>query len=1174
MEPPLKRPRLSIFADEAPNIELDSARNKNDRLLKNRFESIFAKYERDFSGIGDEIDLATGEILVNNGHLDGLDEDADTRSEADESVVGESSPRSIRTVVTPAKTRPIASGRAMLRAMTVASDRKDAFLEDNDAEKVIESIEAIAETAVGGEDVDEEVDSDANALDENDDADDSDDGDDSDQENQEPIPLSHPDAEHLVNSSCTQEVSAADNSDVDSLFGEREETASNPDSLFGSLEAGSSATPAEDLRPHVELFDALGDLDRDAIIARFGESIGEEVLNIIERRDQAELHIERAWRIPVQLEQNPDAATLDADLESSPKSRHQTMSPSTPRQGMSLWNLGLQGARRLELQQERTMRVIRAESEDPLQEGFAEGGEVEVRVVEVTMDRGKRLLNRGTCPFCNQQFYRLEAAIQHLRDTLAIPSEEGAKPELHLADRVNAMLEAVEDRDTASETMMGEQLTADGSDNRVVYDSVEGEDVVNPNASQDTPDIMADSDDDLFADIGYVHSDAEDEALLESPSTIKKELTSPLQNRLRSLEIPESDNAGGESMNSSPPQITTITTPQSEGADVTNRPKGSSARRKRKSSPHHSDSAVLPASDPASTPYPAFKETADPFDRDGDRNYRGRNWNRKSVPVPKSHLSLRPRTAQQRRAIRMSPSESEAKSAKLGRSRNKRCSEKDTQRNQSKKRDRKRGFSEKQKPAVRSQGFSLEVPSSRRSPTDTPSDVVHQALPEDADATHVCEDAESQDQDHTSLELPAQSRPRHGVRILNSLADNHRDDYQRGHDSNSELGADVELSEHFEIVHTPHGPDEADELDSLFEAEQDNEAEEKAISDDNEEQQSDAAYNFNVQDFKHIVILHEFQGYSLEVVGPQMAWKYYSYRRSLDPGTEREPGAPWTADDDKLLIELSMHPTTLMETIRRRLPYFSRTEIGQRLAERWLYEAHLPPEQQHDSHTQGATCNAEEPHGGDCAQPPPSNNILVAKAKKSKNYQLLNLHHPDAILDECLDPASLFDSRGKHPVGPISTRICRMQDEATSTWRGCGKVFSQRSALLRHWNTTNFECLRPGFDRTKTPPKQDRKRSTKDKGGIQCRDENPGGTVKGCGEWFSSKSTMYRHWRTSGAGCRPSWYTKSRSDVDLADDERGRSVSSAAITATSASASDAGAAGTIAGLPAWNNPEL
>lgn len=53
-------------------------RAQNDRRLKSIFESIFEKYGRDFDGIGDEIDMETGEIVVNNGHLQRMTSERDT----------------------------------------------------------------------------------------------------------------------------------------------------------------------------------------------------------------------------------------------------------------------------------------------------------------------------------------------------------------------------------------------------------------------------------------------------------------------------------------------------------------------------------------------------------------------------------------------------------------------------------------------------------------------------------------------------------------------------------------------------------------------------------------------------------------------------------------------------------------------------------------------------------------------------------------------------------------------------------------------------------------------------------------------------------------------------------------------------------------------------------------
>ncbi|KAF2753250.1 hypothetical protein EJ05DRAFT_490301 [Pseudovirgaria hyperparasitica] len=59
---------LSLSSDTA--LTLDQARHLNDQNLKSRFEEIIAKYEHDFTGVGDIIDFETGHIVENNGHID------------------------------------------------------------------------------------------------------------------------------------------------------------------------------------------------------------------------------------------------------------------------------------------------------------------------------------------------------------------------------------------------------------------------------------------------------------------------------------------------------------------------------------------------------------------------------------------------------------------------------------------------------------------------------------------------------------------------------------------------------------------------------------------------------------------------------------------------------------------------------------------------------------------------------------------------------------------------------------------------------------------------------------------------------------------------------------------------------------------------------------------------
>jgi hypothetical protein len=87
MDRPAKRPRLSItpesnsVEDVPEEWDLQAARAQNDKKLKSIFEGIFAKYGKDFTEVGDEIDLQTGKIVVDNGHLLGLREELDPRNE-------------------------------------------------------------------------------------------------------------------------------------------------------------------------------------------------------------------------------------------------------------------------------------------------------------------------------------------------------------------------------------------------------------------------------------------------------------------------------------------------------------------------------------------------------------------------------------------------------------------------------------------------------------------------------------------------------------------------------------------------------------------------------------------------------------------------------------------------------------------------------------------------------------------------------------------------------------------------------------------------------------------------------------------------------------------------------------------------------------------------------------
>jgi hypothetical protein len=77
------RTRASV--DDEPDLAHN--RRANDARLKSRFEHIFAKYGKDFEHVGDEIDLDTGEIVVNNGHLESMRHEVDPGKSASSQVL-------------------------------------------------------------------------------------------------------------------------------------------------------------------------------------------------------------------------------------------------------------------------------------------------------------------------------------------------------------------------------------------------------------------------------------------------------------------------------------------------------------------------------------------------------------------------------------------------------------------------------------------------------------------------------------------------------------------------------------------------------------------------------------------------------------------------------------------------------------------------------------------------------------------------------------------------------------------------------------------------------------------------------------------------------------------------------------------------------------------------------
>ncbi len=396
MEPLLKRPRLSLFADEPYNAELDIARTQNDLLLKSRFEAIFAKFSEDFSGVGDEIDLSTGTVIIDNGHLATMENEKD---------IGKPTPRSI----SPKDGKTVANGKSMLRAMTVAPARDDSFFEDEEADDVIHSIETIAGVIKISSDEDEDEDSEDVPMDEEGSA---------STRGQSSLLERQVRAPHLSLHSGEK-----DESDADSLFDVKKEyRESSVDSLF----AVDAPTASAGLERNPE--------ERE-IIARFGETVGQEVLSFIENRDRAEPHIEPAWRIPVKIPEQPRSSIprMDGTLEQLIEVRDSTGNTSTPNlpessdvsqqltpspnKGKSLWK-GPTRRTKSQIRRDEIWQRVRQESEDPLQDGFnsANGSTFEEDPdEEADLERCSRIIKRGICPWCKDQYNGRHRVLQHLR---------------------------------------------------------------------------------------------------------------------------------------------------------------------------------------------------------------------------------------------------------------------------------------------------------------------------------------------------------------------------------------------------------------------------------------------------------------------------------------------------------------------------------------------------------------------------------------------------------------------------------------------------------------------------------------------------------------------------------------------------------------------------------------
>ena len=77
-QPPRKRLKLT-HSNQLDGIR-DNERERKDRRLKASFEAIFEKYGRDFTDVSDIVDLETGKVVVDNGHIKSMRNEQDIAS--------------------------------------------------------------------------------------------------------------------------------------------------------------------------------------------------------------------------------------------------------------------------------------------------------------------------------------------------------------------------------------------------------------------------------------------------------------------------------------------------------------------------------------------------------------------------------------------------------------------------------------------------------------------------------------------------------------------------------------------------------------------------------------------------------------------------------------------------------------------------------------------------------------------------------------------------------------------------------------------------------------------------------------------------------------------------------------------------------------------------------------
>lgn len=444
--------------DPLPDTSLNKARWRNDLCLKSRFESIFEKYSHDFTGIGDEVDVATGALVVNNGHLEAMEDEGDTGSSttarrAQSEVAGN------------------VNGGSLLRAMTVAPEDHGHSLEQVNDEEVIMSIEAMAENAVehNYDEAPESPYSIAGMNRENESTDDElfqpldkldtrrspadgvamrgerltivDEASTSTDQHENPLFFGN---DNVLDIMIKQEEDDGWQGRPPLFENHGSDRSSSPDSLFEAQQ------PLPDLQhprqyghesPSATGCPELGmnrrELSDDAILDKFGPSVGPQVLNVLQkRREMLDAHIEPAWRIP-----DIGVVFTPAKLNSPPDDLRLSAVPDHGKTE-SIWKEPTSVRPMTESGKNAKIRHVRESSEasnesnDPLQEGFQETREAK-RTYQGYDEAGISLedLQEGICPFCQKEFSVRASVYAHWDDLVRKSVRDGIHDMAYIRDQ-------------------------------------------------------------------------------------------------------------------------------------------------------------------------------------------------------------------------------------------------------------------------------------------------------------------------------------------------------------------------------------------------------------------------------------------------------------------------------------------------------------------------------------------------------------------------------------------------------------------------------------------------------------------------------------------------------------------------------------------------------------------